>query len=236
MIVSSETVNDNLNKMRTVILANPVDVANININNNNENHIERNGNQNLKRKYTTYVHNAHPHPVNCDSTLNEPNNGINHLHQQQEQQEENDMNNITSNDIYKTAKKTFDSYNYNDYHQHQNHHYEILNDNANFHNQSIEFVNVTYDNNLLPVQNPIISEHNSLSMNELNTTWGNSELIDLDSRQTLNLDTNDTSTNNKLMLDSIRLGQDNSFNAISNNNTNSASNLQHSKDLSLISG
>lgn len=224
MIVSSETVNDNFNKMRTVILANPVDVANNHINNNNENHIERNGNQNLKRKYTTYVH------------MSEPNNGINHLHQQQEQQAENDINNITSNDIYKTAKKTFDSYNYNDYHQHQNQHYEILNDNANFHNQSIEFVNVTYDNNLLPVQNPIISQHNSLSINELNSTWGNNELIDLDSRQTLNLDSNDTTSNNKLMLDSIRLGQDNSFNAISNNNTNSASNLQHSKDLSLISG
>lgn len=48
---------------------------------------------------------------------------------------------------------------------------------------SVEYVNIMFDNNLLPVQNQIISEPNYYTDEELNgSNWNNVDLLDLDQR------------------------------------------------------
>lgn len=47
---------------------------------------------------------------------------------------------------------------------------------------TIEFVNVMFDQNLLPIQNSIISEANSDNLNDLTATWNSSDLLDLDQK------------------------------------------------------
>lgn len=49
--------------------------------------------------------------------------------------------------------------------------------------ETVEYVNIMFDNNLLPVQNQIISEPNYYTDEELNSSnWNNVDLLDLDQR------------------------------------------------------
>ncbi|XP_059609522.1 uncharacterized protein LOC132256930 [Phlebotomus argentipes] len=47
-----------------------------------------------------------------------------------------------------------------------------------------EFVNVMFDSNLLPVQNPIISEANAANLAEFSANWSTNDLLDLDQKTT----------------------------------------------------
>ncbi|XP_055713473.1 forkhead box protein D3-like isoform X2 [Phlebotomus papatasi] len=56
---------------------------------------------------------------------------------------------------------------------------------GNLYNQQehqYEFVNVMFDSNLLPVQNPIISEANSANLAEFSANWSTNDLLDLDQK------------------------------------------------------
>lgn len=68
--------------------------------------------------------------------------------------------------------------------QPQYHITQIHNHNSIISHQSptIEFVNVMFDQNLLPIQNSIISEANSVNLNDLTATWNSSDLLDLDQK------------------------------------------------------
>lgn len=68
--------------------------------------------------------------------------------------------------------------------QQQYHITQIHNHNSIISHQSptIEFVNVMFDQNLLPIQNSIISEANSVNLNDLTATWNSSDLLDLDQK------------------------------------------------------
>lgn len=68
-----------------------------------------------------------------------------------------------------------------------------LNNNNNLQNSAIEYI---FDSNLLPVQNHIISEANSLNLNELSATWNNAEILDLDCNKDNSSEINDLSANN----------------------------------------
>lgn len=57
---------------------------------------------------------------------------------------------------------------------------QTCNDNVE---ETVEYVNIMFDNNLLPVQNQIISEPNYYTDEELNSSnWNNVDLLDLDQR------------------------------------------------------
>uniref|UniRef100_A0A1B0EZ58 Uncharacterized protein n=1 Tax=Lutzomyia longipalpis TaxID=7200 RepID=A0A1B0EZ58_LUTLO len=56
---------------------------------------------------------------------------------------------------------------------------------GNLYNQQehqYEFVNVMFDSNLLPVQNPIISEANQANLAEFSANWSTTDLLDLDQK------------------------------------------------------
>ena len=75
-----------------------------------------------------------------------------------------------------------------------------LNDNLT-NNPTIEYVNVMFDNNLLPVQNPIITEANVVNLNELSACWNNSDLLNLDEKINSNIITNCFNDNNNICVD-----------------------------------
>ncbi|GAB0091388.1 uncharacterized protein DMENIID0001_062270 [Sergentomyia squamirostris] len=62
---------------------------------------------------------------------------------------------------------------------------------GNLYNQQehqYEFVNVMFDSNLLPVQNPIISEANSANLAEYSANWSTNDLLDLDQKAPSSID------------------------------------------------
>lgn len=152
---------------------------------------------NLKRRYAVSesINDLHLQAKMFKSSLvpvlatmkdyHEPQHSVHHQHSvNHQQQQSSQLNHLETSQIsqhHQQNEEVIVDYASHDHNKYSNLVQQTCSDNVSI--ETVEYVNIMFDNNLLPVQNQIISEPNYYTDDELNSAnWNNVDLLDLDQR------------------------------------------------------